>query len=51
MDLDPQKQIAAVERRGKLYIGDRPRPEIAGKTAIIVNDGIATGATVRARRT
>lgn len=42
------RQLAEIERRRKLYIGDRPRPEIAGKTAIIVDDGIATGATVRA---
>jgi putative phosphoribosyl transferase len=42
------RQLAEIERRRKLYIGDRSRPEIAGKTAIIVDDGIATGATVRA---
>lgn len=42
------RQLVEIERRRKLYIGDRSRPEIAGKTAIIVDDGIATGATVRA---
>lgn len=42
------RQLAEIERRRKLYIGDRLRPEIAGKTAIVVDDGIATGATVRA---
>jgi putative phosphoribosyl transferase len=42
------RQLVEIQRRRKLYIGGRPRPEIAGKTAIIVDDGIATGATVRA---
>jgi predicted phosphoribosyltransferase len=42
------RQLAEIERCRKLYIGDRSRPEIAGKTVIVVDDGIATGATVRA---
>ena len=48
--LDRQKvrQLAEIERRRRLYLGDRPRVPIAGRTAIIVDDGIATGATVRA---
>jgi len=42
------RQLAEIERRRRLYLGDRPRVPIAGRTAIIVDDGIATGATVRA---
>ncbi len=41
-------ELAEIERRRRLYLGDRPRVEIAGRTAIIVDDGVATGATTRA---
>jgi putative phosphoribosyl transferase len=37
-----------IRRRRKLYLGDRPPAPIEGRTAIIVDDGIATGATMRA---
>ena len=37
-----------IAERRKRYLGDRPLPAIAGRTAIVVDDGIATGATVRA---
>jgi putative phosphoribosyl transferase len=37
-----------LERREGLYRGDRPALKIAGKTVIVVDDGIATGATMRA---
>ncbi len=37
-----------LERRRALYLGARPRLELAGKTAIIVDDGLATGATMKA---
>jgi putative phosphoribosyl transferase len=42
------RQIEEIERRRKTYLGARPRARIAGCTAIVVDDGIATGATVRA---
>ena len=42
------QQLAEIERRRKLYLGDRPHPQIAGRTVIVVDDGIATGATTRA---
>jgi putative phosphoribosyl transferase len=48
IEAESARQLKEVARRLRLYVGDRPRPEIAGKTAIIVDDGIATGATVRA---
>jgi predicted phosphoribosyltransferase len=41
-------ELAEIERRRTRYLGDRERVDIAGHTAIIVDDGIATGATVRA---
>jgi predicted phosphoribosyltransferase len=42
------EQLAEIERRRKLYLGDRPHPQIAGRTVIVVDDGVATGATTRA---
>ena len=37
-----------LERRDWVYRGDRPFPDLAGKTAIVVDDGLATGASMRA---
>jgi len=46
------EQVAArekeeLERREQAYRGDRPWPGIAGKCVILVDDGVATGATMR----
>lgn len=35
-------------RRRTAYLGARPRVDVAGRTVIIVDDGVATGATTRA---
>jgi putative phosphoribosyl transferase len=35
-------------RRERLYRGDRPPPDVRGRTVILVDDGLATGATMRA---
>lgn len=50
--LDPKWLDKAVEeerqeaiRRRKVYLGDRSRPDVGGKTAIVVDDGVATGMT------
>lgn len=40
--------LREIERRRRLYLGDRPRVPVEGRTAIVIDDGIATGATVRA---
>ena len=48
MKEETARQLAEIERRRALYLGSRPRPQIEGRTAILVDDGIATGATVRA---
>ncbi|MFN2566815.1 MAG: phosphoribosyltransferase [Gemmatimonadaceae bacterium] len=37
-----------LERRERQYRGDRPPPDVAGRTAILVDDGLATGSTMRA---
>jgi putative phosphoribosyl transferase len=41
-------ELAEIERRRKRYLGARERAEVAGRTAIVIDDGIATGATTRA---
>ena len=41
-------ELAEIERRRKLYLGERTRAPIAGQVVIVVDDGIATGATTRA---
>jgi predicted phosphoribosyltransferase len=37
-----------LERRERVYRGGRPEPEVEGRTVILVDDGIATGSTMRA---
>ena len=37
-----------LKRRERDYRGDRPAPEVRGRTVILVDDGLATGATMRA---
>jgi putative phosphoribosyl transferase len=39
---------AELERRERAYRGDRALPDMRGKTGILVDDGLATGATMRA---
>ena len=39
---------AELERRERSYRGDRPFPDLRGKTAILVDDGLATGSTMHA---
>lgn len=41
-------ELAEIARRRDLYLGSRPRARIAGRVAIVVDDGLATGATARA---
>lgn len=41
-------ELAEIERRRERYIGSRARVEVRGRTAIVIDDGVATGATTRA---
>lgn len=43
-----QRVRAEVERRERVYRGSRPPLELQGKTVVLIDDGIATGASMRA---
>lgn len=42
------RELAEIERRRIRYLGDRSRISPAGRVAVIVDDGLATGATAKA---
>jgi putative phosphoribosyl transferase len=42
------RELAEIERRRQGYLGSRQRADVAGRTAIVIDDGVATGATTRA---
>jgi putative phosphoribosyl transferase len=48
LERETERLLAEIERRRALYLGGRARAPIEGRTAIVVDDGIATGATMRA---
>lgn len=41
------REQAELERRGRAYRGGSPPPDLSGKTVIVIDDGLATGASVR----
>lgn len=41
-------RIGELQRRERLYRGDAPRPDLKGRTVILVDDGLATGSTMQA---
>ena len=43
-----QRQVEEVRRRMKMYRGERPYPKLKDKVVVIVDDGVATGYTMRA---
>lgn len=43
-----EKELRELERREHAYRGDRPQPDVGGKTVVLVDDGLATGSTMRA---
>jgi len=45
---EAKREIEEIERRRKAYLGGRERVPLEGRTVIVVDDGIATGATMRA---
>jgi putative phosphoribosyl transferase len=45
---EESRQLAEMERRRKLYCGERQRLQVHGRTVILIDDGIATGSTMAA---
>ncbi|HXG39733.1 MAG TPA: phosphoribosyltransferase [Candidatus Limnocylindrales bacterium] len=43
-----ERELRELERRERLYRGSRPAPHLEGKVVILVDDGLATGSTMRA---
>jgi predicted phosphoribosyltransferase len=43
-----KREVEEIERRRRIYLGGRERVRVGGRTVLVVDDGIATGATVRA---
>lgn len=41
-------ELAEIQRRRAVYLGNRPHVDVRDKTVIVVDDGVATGATMRA---
>jgi putative phosphoribosyl transferase len=48
IDRQAGKELEEIERRRRLYLGPRPTVAVHGCTAIVVDDGIATGTSMRA---
>ena len=42
------RELPELQRRERLYRGQRPAPEQHGRTVIVIDDGLATGATMHA---
>ncbi|MFF0223974.1 phosphoribosyltransferase [Streptomyces sp. NPDC004629] len=45
---DVAREREVLKRRALLYRGGRPAPDVQGRTVVLVDDGLATGATARA---
>jgi putative phosphoribosyl transferase len=48
VDQVAQNELREVRRRERQYRDDRPPPQVEGKTVILIDDGLATGATMAA---
>ena len=48
IDAVAAREQGELERRERAYRDDRPAPDVRGRTVILVDDGLATGSTMRA---
>ena len=48
IDAVAAREFRELERRERAYRGERPAPAVRGRTVILVDDGLATGSTMRA---
>ena len=47
LDTVVRREMRELERRERQFRGNRPPPDIAGRTVIVVDDGLATGSSMR----
>ena len=47
-DQESETEAANARKKAASYRGDRPGPDLVGKTVVVVDDGVATGSTARA---
>jgi hypothetical protein len=45
---ESERPLAEIDRRRRTYLGDRPRIDVTSRIVLLVDDGIATGSTMRA---
>ena len=43
-----ERELHELARRERAYRGERPAPDVRGRTVLVVDDGLATGSTMRA---
>lgn len=48
IEAETRKEQQEVQRRERLYRGDRPPLDVSNRTVVLVDDGIATGSTIKA---
>jgi len=48
IDEETRREVEELRRRERAYRGSRPPPEVRGRTVVLVDDGLATGSTMRA---
>jgi putative phosphoribosyl transferase len=48
IEVATRRERQELARRERLYSGDRPAPDLLNRIVILIDDGLATGATMRA---
>jgi len=48
IDAVAEQELRELERRERAYRDDRPAPDVQGRTIILVDNGMATGSTMKA---
>jgi putative phosphoribosyl transferase len=48
IDSIAETELKELKRKERAYRGNRPEPDVKDKTVILIDDGLATGATIRA---